>query len=200
MNKEQFINDLKSRLKYLPDTDADRSVDYYSEMIDDCIEGGMSEEDAVKSMGNIEEIAGQILAEHEEPSNNEPAIKSTRKLRAWEVTLLAAGSPVWFPIALALLIVAISVYAVVWAVVCVMYAVFITFAAGALVGIAGGIANLFVPDHALSLMFFGVGAFLAGASPLWLILSNFTAKSTIELGRLLVKLCSLPFKRKGYKA
>jgi len=199
MNKEQFINDLKSRLKYMPDADAGRSVDYYSEMIDDCIEGGMSEEDAVKSMGAVEEIAGQILAECDEPPKKTGKIKSGRKLHTWEITLLAVGSPVWFPIVLALLIVAISVYAVVWAAVCVMYAVFITFAAGVLVGIAGGVANLFIPDLSLSLMFFGAGVFLAGLSPLWLILSNYTAKGTVELGRLTAKLCSLPFKRKENK-
>ena len=66
MNKIEFLEALKARLKALPEEDRDRFVDEYSEKIDALMEDGMSEEDAVASIGDPGDVALKILVENEE--------------------------------------------------------------------------------------------------------------------------------------
>lgn len=54
MTKEQFLRAVRERLTGLPQSDIDRSLDFYSEMIDDRIDEGLSEEEAVAAMGSPE--------------------------------------------------------------------------------------------------------------------------------------------------
>ena len=63
MNKRQFLAALQEQLNGLPQGDIEKSLDYYKEMLEDRIEEGMAEEDAVNAMGPLEEIVSQILME-----------------------------------------------------------------------------------------------------------------------------------------
>ena len=47
MNKAQFLCELEKLLYGLPQEDIKQSLDYYSEIIDDRIEDGLSEYDAI---------------------------------------------------------------------------------------------------------------------------------------------------------
>ena len=47
MKKQEFIEEIKLRMEGLPEEEVNRSIDYYSEMIEDRIEDGMEEEEAV---------------------------------------------------------------------------------------------------------------------------------------------------------
>ena len=51
MNKTEFVNQLSAGLMGLSQEDIKRSVDFYTEMIDDRIEDGMPEEEAVAALG-----------------------------------------------------------------------------------------------------------------------------------------------------
>ena len=48
MNKEEFLKTLESLLKSLPKQESQKMLDYYAEMIEDRMEEGMSEENAVQ--------------------------------------------------------------------------------------------------------------------------------------------------------
>ena len=63
MNKISFILRLHERLEGLPQEDIEERLMFYSEMIDDRMEDGLSEEDAVASVGSIDEIVTEIVAE-----------------------------------------------------------------------------------------------------------------------------------------
>lgn len=63
MKKQEFLTALWKQLSDMPNDDVERSLDYYSEMIDDRVEAGMSEEDAVAEIGSVEEAAKQIMAD-----------------------------------------------------------------------------------------------------------------------------------------
>ena len=67
MKKNEFLEELKTRLWAMPEADKERSVDYYSEMIDDRMEDGLSEEEAVAAIGDLDEIVSQILSESPRP-------------------------------------------------------------------------------------------------------------------------------------
>ncbi len=97
MNKRQFLAEIGTRLRSLPQGDVEKSLDYYSEMIDDRMENGVSEEEAVAAMGSVDDIAAQILLETPFPTLVKARLKPSRALKAWEIVLLILGSPVWFP-------------------------------------------------------------------------------------------------------
>ena len=47
MNKTEFLNELKDGLSGLPREDVEERLSFYGEMIDDRVEEGMTEEEAV---------------------------------------------------------------------------------------------------------------------------------------------------------
>ena len=63
MNKQAFMANLRARLSGLPKQDVEERLSFYSEMIDDRMEDGLSEEDAVLQTGSVEAIAAQIIAD-----------------------------------------------------------------------------------------------------------------------------------------
>ena len=63
MTKQEFLAQLQSGLLGLTESDAQERLTFYSEMIDDRMEEGLSEQDAVAQIGEIDEIVASILAE-----------------------------------------------------------------------------------------------------------------------------------------
>ncbi len=51
MSKQEFLAQLKDGLSGLPQSDIEERVAFYEEMIDDRIEEGLSEEQAVSEIG-----------------------------------------------------------------------------------------------------------------------------------------------------
>ncbi len=60
MKKEEFLNELTGRLSELPPQEREKSLSYFSEMIDDRMEEGMKEEEAVGSMESLDEIVAKF--------------------------------------------------------------------------------------------------------------------------------------------
>ena len=63
MTKVDFLAALKNGLSCLPQEDIVERLNFYSEMIDDRIGDGLSEENAVKETGDVNEIITQIIAD-----------------------------------------------------------------------------------------------------------------------------------------
>ena len=162
MNKQEFLWRLMDGLSGLPMEDIDRSLDYYSEMIDDRMEDGLSEEEAVAALGPVGEICSQILAETPLSRLVKEAVRPKRKLRVWEIVLLVLGSPVWVPLIGAALIVVVTVYLSIWAVLLSLYAADL---AGAVTGLAG-VVTLFrmlsIGQIAEGILFLGGGMVCIG--------------------------------------
>ena len=65
MNKTQFCALLENKLKpYLSPKEIYKTLSFFEEMIDDRIDEGLSEEEAVSQLGDIDIIVDQILDEH----------------------------------------------------------------------------------------------------------------------------------------
>lgn len=80
MNKEQFLNQLAQRLNHLSEQDLFRLTEFFSETIDDRMEDGMSEEQAVAALGDPEQIIREILQENggvPAPRASEPETERT---------------------------------------------------------------------------------------------------------------------------
>ena len=76
MNKKQFCTFLENELRlYLSSKEVYKTLNFFKEMIDDRVDEGLSEEEAVAQLGNIDDIVGQILDEHN--------IKKRQKKLVW---------------------------------------------------------------------------------------------------------------------
>ena len=60
MKKQEFLDELKKALWALPEADQKNSLEYYAEMIDDRMEDGLSEEEAVAAIGDLDEIVDAL--------------------------------------------------------------------------------------------------------------------------------------------
>ena len=57
MNKKEFLRVLSRSLRGMPRAERAQSLEYYGEMIQDRMEEGLSEEEAVARLGSADEIA-----------------------------------------------------------------------------------------------------------------------------------------------
>ena len=63
MTKIEFLLSLNNRLSGLPQNDVHERLNFYSEMIEDRIEEGLSEQEAVMAVGSVDKIVAQIVAD-----------------------------------------------------------------------------------------------------------------------------------------
>lgn len=124
MTKLDFIFQLQEKLTGLPENDIEERMLFYSEMIDDRMDEGLTEEEAVAAIGTPEEIAVQIVNETPLARLVKEKIRPKRKRKAWETALLIVGSPIWGSLLIAGVAVIFSVYAALWAIVISLWAVF----------------------------------------------------------------------------
>ncbi len=123
MTKLEFINRLRDELHGLPNTDIAASLDFYAEAIDDRMEAGATETEAVAALGTPEAVAREILLDRPLATVIKRKCKKKNAWRAWEIVLLVLGSPIWLPLLLAAGVILLSVYIVLWTVVASLWAV-----------------------------------------------------------------------------
>lgn len=165
MNKLEFLNELARLIGAIPDEDREKSLEYYSEMIDDRTEEGMTEEEAVADIGTPAEAAVQILSASPQRRYDAPKIEAPkRKLHPWEIALLILGAPLWLPLIVSGFAVALSLYIVIWTVVISLYAVPISlFGSG--IGAAVASVGYFIENGmGAALILCGAGLVLIGLS------------------------------------
>lgn len=148
MKKLEFMLALQDKLSDLPQADMKDRLNFYSEMIDDRMEEGLCEEEAVSAIGSVDEIAAQIVEDIPFSKIAKERLKAKRRLKAWAIVLLVLGSPIWFSLAISAIAVVFSLYVSVWAVIVSLWAVFVSVIAGAVGGILSGIA-LILTGHIL---------------------------------------------------
>ena len=186
MSREEFLSALEKRLSGLPKQEIKDRVDFYREMIDDRIEEGAAEEDAVSAVGSVDEVYKEIIAEIPLASIVKERIKPKRRLAPWECVLLALGSPIWLSLIMAAFAILISVYAVIWSVTISLWAIFVSFAASAPVGLIAGIVFLLNGGAALGLTMIGSALLMAGSAILLFFGCKETTKATLILTKIII--------------
>lgn len=155
MTKNEYLKQLRRALGRLRRGERLRSLQYFSELIDDKMEEGLSEEQAIAQLESVEAAALRILDE----AKSQGQLK--RRLTAWEAALLVLGFPVWFPLLLTAALVLITIYLLVWVLIA---ALFLCSVALGFAGLAGVLALLFSiwtnPPSAFAAL--GVGLASAG--------------------------------------
>ena len=142
MTAAEFTEALRRGLPGLPREDLEERLAFYGEMIEDRMEEGFTEEEAVAQLGSVEEVIGQIAAETPLVRLVKERVKPKRALRAWELVLLVLGSPIWLSLLIAAAAVVFSLYVAVWAVLISLWAVDLSLAAAAVGCVAGSVLFL----------------------------------------------------------
>ena len=163
MNKQEFLKKLKKKLSVLPRKEREERISFYREMIDDGIEEGFTEEEAVVKVGDINDVASRIITDFLSAKEAEKNTLIKRKRSPWEIVLLALGFPLWGSLLIAAFAVAVSLYAVVCSLVIALWAVFAAFVVCAPFGILMGIIALFENGY-LGFALIGGGILCAGVS------------------------------------
>ena len=130
--KDVFLSELKKGLEGFAEEDIQKFVDFYAEMIDDRIEDGKTEEEAVADLGDVNEITQQIQMEMPLPKLMCAKMKPKHRLSAWEIVLITLGFPIWGSFAISIIAVVLSLFVSLWAVLISFYAVPVSLAASAL--------------------------------------------------------------------
>lgn len=186
MNKQEFLMQLRKRLSGLPENDIEERLTFYSEMIDDRIEEGLSEEDAVSEVGSVDAIVSEISL----TKNVKKEVKPRKRFKAWEIVLLVLGSPVWFSLLIAAFSVILSLCIVLWSVIISLWAVFGSFVGCAIGGIAAGTQFALGGNDLTGIAVIGAGVVCAGLS----IFLFFGCKAATKGTLLLTKKIALGIK------
>ncbi len=114
MSKEKFLMQLQNGLTGLPQEDINERLTFYSEMIDDRMEEGLTEDEAVAEIGPVQAVITQILADTPLSKLVKERVKPKRSLKAWEILLLVLGAPLWFSLLITIFALLFAFYIVIW--------------------------------------------------------------------------------------
>ena len=198
MNKQEFLIELKQHLKGIAPEDISGSIEYYSEMIDDAVEDGMTEEEAVASLGDMDEIERQLRSRGEKTAKTppepevsvmpEPVPERKNSGKTAVIILLI----VCIPVIIGLLSAAAGIYLGMWGTVIGFYAAAVGMGiSGAALIISSPFVQTALPEI---LVQFGIGMVLLSVSAPFFMLCNLLSKGLVELLKLIIRLIQNFFK------
>lgn len=207
MQKNEFLDKLQKRLSSLPRGEVEERLRFYSEMIDDRIEEGLSEENAVAAIGTVDDIASQLKVTEPLDTATEDTQKKKRPLKVWEIVLLVLGAPLWisllaaaFSVIISLLAAAfsviISLYATLWSVIVSLWAAFGSLVGCAVGGVLAGAVHALTGNAATGIATVGGGIVCAGLSIFLFFGCREATKATVWLTKKMALTAKKLFRKK----
>lgn len=160
MTKESLLMWLREAFSAYPPEEVEERLRFYEELIDDRMEEGMTEEEAVASLGSLEEVIAKMGTEI-------PPLKKRKAkwhLRWWEILLIVLGFPLWLPLLIAALAVGLAIYISVWSVIASFWAVFLSVVVCSFFAILIGIGGSLFGNRMKGIALLGAGIFCFGLS------------------------------------
>ena len=169
MNKRKFLSKLSDKLSNLPHSEAQERLNFYSEMIDDLIEEGLTEEQAVLKVGNADDIAREIVTDDSFNDIIEEKLEPKKNTtKGWQLALLIIGSPIWFSLLVAFFAVAFSLVVTLFAVsvslIAVLWAIFGSLIACAIASVIYCFILIFTGNALTGFAILGAGLVCGGLS------------------------------------
>lgn len=197
MDKHAFLEELKGGLSGLPEGDIAECLAFYGEMIEDKMEEGATEAEAVAALGSVEDIVTRVVASTPLARLVGERLKPRRRLTAVEITLLVLGSPLWFSLLAAVLSVLLAVFVTIWSVAVCLWATFVSLGACALGGLLCGALLTVFSNAAAGVALIGCGVALAGVSIFFFHLARLGTWAVAWLCRITLLGIKRFFVRKG---
>ena len=160
MNKNEFLAQLKNKLRVLPADEAENALAYYNEYFDEA--GPENEQSVIAGLGSPAETASKIIGEFAVKNIENDAGKTTKSHlnMVWFVILGIFASPIALPLAFA-------AAAVVFALVVAVFSVLFTLGVTSVALVLGGIVTFFsavillFSDFSTAVFFIGVSFLMA---------------------------------------
>ncbi len=200
MNKQEFLAELRKSLSGFPQDDIEERLTFYGEMIDDRMEEGLPEDDAVSQIGSVEDVISQIMAETPLTKLAKERVKPKRALKTWEIVLLVLGSPIWLSLCIAAFAVILALYVVLWAAIVSLWAVEAALWACALSGVVFAVVFAFDGAGLTGIAMLGAGLVCAGLSILLFFGCKAATRGIISLTKkIALKIKSLFIRKEDVK-
>ncbi len=189
---EEFLTELKNRIAHLPATEVLRVLSYYSESLEDKLEDGFTEEQAIKSFGSIDEIVKNV--EEEVPITLVMKDKVKTKSRGNGVNkaliaiIVVLTFPFWIGILAGAFGIVVGVYAVLWTVPIIIGSLYFSLYPIAICGVFYGFVRMFTLSVPTGLAYLGVGIISAGLAIMFFY-------PLLEGAKLWLKVNVWPFKK-----
>ena len=207
MTKLEFLDKLQAGLLGLTESDAQERLNFYSEMIDDRMEEGLSEEQAVAQVGDVQvivanilaeipqnapvqadaEVVKQVIAKVEKPTHHQATPKKEEKkhMETWQIILLILGFPLWLPLLIAAFAVVISLLAALWSVVGTLWGALFGTLAGCGIGVTLlGLGCMIAGKWVVGTALFGAGLACAGLAVFAFFACIYTTKGAAWLTKV----------------
>ena len=174
MSKQEFIDELRAKLSKLPNIDIEERLRFYEEMINDRMEDGLSEQEAISGIGSIDEIYAQFYQDVPKSHLNLDKARQKAKTRKnRKIIILSSTAIIWGPILIALAVsalavaislvaLAISLFVTLWALIGSVWIIFAAFALSAPAAILIAILNIFSGNILPGIAIIGGGMVVAG--------------------------------------
>ena len=199
MNKLDFLAKLEEKLQPLPDEERAKALEYYFEIIDDRMDCGVSEDEAVRACGDIDQIAEQIIIDTPLTKLVKQKNKTRRRMQTWEILLIILGFPIWFSLAVAFFCVLLAISIVLWCVVLCIFVCGIACGACSVALSAAAIVAVCTGNFLPALFFLGCAMICAGLTILFFLLGKLCGKGVAKLHKLTFRGIKRCFIRKEAK-
>ncbi len=183
MSRDAFIGELRHRMAGLPQEAVERTVEYYSELIADSVEDGLTEEEAVSRLGSLDEIVANVVKDTPLTQIVQTRVQETKKKGGsyWWIVLLILGAPVWLPVLIAVASVLFALFIALWAVVIALWAVVLAVILAGVAAIAAGVFELVRLHVPQGLVLLGGGLVCLGLCALLYLLMKLLTVGTVKL-------------------
>ncbi len=191
-NGEFFLTQLRARILHLPGLEVDKAISYYRESLEDKLEDGLSDEEAIESFGSIDDIVKSIEEEVSFTSIVRHRVKEKSDKSGVNKILLAIviilTFPIWLPIGLVALIFCILLYTFAWVIPIVIGIIYFSLVLSAGASVISGAVRIFTISIGVGCAYIGFGLVLASICIIFY-------KPFIMLWKLLIKLHVVTFKK-----
>ena len=190
MTKLEFLDTLREKLSGQPENEIEERLAFYNEMIDDGIEEGLSEEEAIARIGAIEDTE----------MFNRKSESTKQKLSPWVIVLLIIGAPLWISLLVAAFSVVISLYVALWAGIVSLWATEVALWGCVLGGLLSGIVWICTGSASAGVAHIGMALVGAGLSLFLFYGCKAATKGTALLTKKIIAKIRHYFFNRGYAA
>lgn len=191
MNKQEYLAQLRAALACLPEGEIEESVAFYTEMIDDRVSDGLTEEEATAQLDDPKAAARAIIADL--PVVPRTVVRTKQRNRALYWTLVILGSPLWLTLLLAAGMLVLAGLLTIWCLILGLWLLAAGLLAGGPLGIGVCLWALAVGQPAYGVFELGSGLLCFGLGLFCLHGAVAASKTLMQVSRQWIAKAKAPF-------
>lgn len=191
MNKQEYLAQLRAALACLPEGEIEESVAFYTEMIDDRVADGLTEEEATAQLDDPKAAARAIIADL--PVVPRTVVRTKQRNRALYWTLVILGSPLWLTLLLAAGMLVLAGLLTIWCLILGLWLLAAGLLAGGPLGIGVCLWALAVGQPAYGVFELGSGLLCFGLGLFCLHGAVAASKTLMQVSRQWIAKAKAPF-------